>query len=619
MDRTEWADEFARRFKRHEDELKWLYCELYHQDMQAYEYLISLLYRAYVERSEALKALDRARETNADWYRGHQLVGMLMYVNAFAGTLGAMRDKLDYVADCGVNYLHLMPLLESPEGRSDGGYAVSDFRTVQPALGTMEELAALAEDCHKRGISLCLDFVMNHTSEDHAWARRARSGDKAYQDRYFFYDNWDIPLAYEETVPQVFPTTAPGNFTWCPEAGKVVMTTFYPYQWDLNYANPTVFNDMTDNMLYLCNQGIDIIRLDAVPYIWKTLGTSCRNLPQVHTLVRMLRMICEIVCPGTLLLGEVVMEPSKVVPYFGTVEKPECHMLYNVTTMATIWHTTATQDTRLLKHQLAQVFALPKKYTFLNYLRCHDDIGWGLDYDFLSRFGQQEVPHKKYLNDYFTGRWPGSPARGELYNDDPRLGDARLCGTTASLCGLQTACEQGNAALLEESLRLDVMLHALMFTLSGIPVLYSGDELGQLNDDSYHEDPLKADDSRYIHRGDFLWNNAARREKGGTLESRIFHAIRRLEELRAANHVFDSSADAWLLSTACDHVLGVGRYADGSTLLALFNFGEHQESVPLGGTAAYKDLWTGSTDICGTVCVPAKGFVWLERDEVSRP
>ena len=316
MNKMQWKLEFYDRFCRHEAELTQLYRELYHNDMAAFDRFAAMLYDAYTARPEALKLMDRAREAHGDWYKGHDLVGMLMYVNAFAGTLQGVREKLGYIEDCGVNYLHLMPLLESPKGRSDGGYAVSDFRKVQPELGTMEDLYALAMDCHERGIAVCLDFVMNHTSEDHEWAKRARAGERDYQDRYFFYEGWDIPNAYEQTVPQVFPTTAPGNFTWCEEAHKVVMTTFYPYQWDLNYANPAVFQDMTDNMLNLCNHGVDVIRLDAVPYIWKALGTNCRNLPQVHTLVRMMRMVCEIVCPGTLLLGEVVMEPSKVVPYF---------------------------------------------------------------------------------------------------------------------------------------------------------------------------------------------------------------------------------------------------------------------------------------------------------------
>lgn len=269
--------------------------------------------------------------------------------------------------------------------------------------------------------------------------QKARQGDGEYMSRYFFYNNREIPDEYEKTVPQVFPTTAPGNFTWLPDIGHYVMTTFYPYQWDLNYGNPRVFNEMMYNFLFLANQGMDVIRIDAVPYIWKELGTPCRNLKQVHTIVRMMRMIAEIVCPSVVLLGEVVMEPEKVVPYFGTVEKPECHMLYNVTTMATTWNSIATRDIRLLKKQMDIVNSLPKQYTFLNYLRCHDDIGWGLDFATLKEWGMDEPSHKRYLNDFFTGKHPGSDSRGELYNDDPVTQDARFCGTTASMCGIEAA------------------------------------------------------------------------------------------------------------------------------------------------------------------------------------
>ncbi|MCR5073501.1 MAG: alpha-amylase family protein [Clostridiales bacterium] len=610
---TEQHPVFDTRFQRHETELKQIYEGLYH-DQQAYSYFVGMLRRMWEARNEHLRLLDEQRERNAKWYRGRDLVGMLMYVDAFAGTLSGVREKLDYIQEAGVNYLHLMPLLESPAGRSDGGYAVSDFRRVQPELGTMEDLAALAEDCHGRGMALCLDFVMNHTSEDHEWAVRARKGDPEFQRRYFFFDDWKLPYEYEITVPQVFPTTAPGNFTWCEEAKKVVMTTFYPYQWDLNYANPTVFNDMTENMLYLCNQGVDIIRLDAVPYIWKELGTNCRNLPQVHALVRMMRIVCEIVCPGTLLLGEVVMEPSKVVPYFGTVEKPECHLLYNVTTMASTWHTVATKDVRLLEHQLGQVFALPKEYGFLNYLRCHDDIGWGLDYAYLNRFGMDEVKHKKFLNDYLTGKWPGSPARGELYNDDPRLGDARLCGTTASLCGVESARYDRDADRLSWALRLDLTLHAYMFTLSGIPVLYSGDEIAQENDYSYHADPLKNADSRYLHRGKMDWEKAGKRHDPESPEGILFSQLLRLEELRGSHRVFDGGADTWIVNTGDDGVLGIGRYYRGEKLVALFNFSEWDKTVSVDELGDFTNLISGDETDKYIVRIPSGGFAWLICD-----
>ncbi len=606
-----WEPEFKERLQKHYDEMKWLYSELYHNDQQAFDYFCEMMHDYYSARSGLLKEWDQAREKVPEWYKGNEMLGMLMYTNAFAGNLQGVQKHLDYIQECGVNYLHLMPLLESPKGRSDGGYAVSNFRKVQPELGTMEDLASLADDCHSRGMCVCLDFVMNHTSEDHEWARRARAGEKEYQDRYFFFDDWTIPNEFEKTVPQVFPQTAPGNFSWCEEAGKVVMTTFYPYQWDLNYANPTVFNDMTADMLNLCNHGVDIIRLDATPYIWKKLGTDCRNLPEVHTLVRLMHMATEVVCPGTLLLGEVVMEPSKVVPYFGTIDKPECHMLYNVTTMASTWHTVATHDVRLLRHQMEAVFALPHQYTFLNYLRCHDDIGWGLDYPYLKQFGIDEVAHKKYLNDYLTGKGYNSDSRGELYNDDPRLGDARLCGTTASLCGIEAAEYEKNDWKIDRAIRLDIMLHAFLLTQSGIPVLYSGDEVGLLNDYGYHEDPLKWEDSRYLHRGDMNWGSAEQRKVAGTRENRIFTALRQLEEIRSDYEVFDNEADTWIVEPYNDHILGIGRYYQGQKLIALFNFSDQDETAWINEVEDYYDLVTGDLRPAKAVGIPGYGFAWL--------
>ena len=595
---------FETRMARVGEEMKRLYLSLYH-DEHAYAYFVSMLRRSYEERKAQLRALDAQRLEKPDWFKQRDVLGMLMYTQCFGGTLKGVQQHLDYLQETGVNYLHLMPLLESPKDRSDGGYAVADFRKVQPELGTLEDLARLTDECHEKGMAVCLDFVMNHTSEDHEWARRARAGEIEYQQRYFFYDDWTIPNIYEQTVPQVFPTTAPGNFSWCEEAGKVVMTTFYPYQWDLNYANPTVFNDMTDDMLYLCNQGVDVIRLDATPYIWKELYTSCRNLPQVHTLVRLMRLACECVCPGVLLLGEVVMEPSKVVPYFGTVTEPECHMLYNVTTMASTWHTVATKDVRLLRSQLDKVFALPREYTFLNYLRCHDDIGWGLDYDYLAQFGQSEVPHKRYLNDYLTGKWQGSSARGELYNDDPRLGDARLCGTTASLCGAEHDPQRALAKI--------EMLHAFLLTLSGVPVLYSGDEIGQFNDYTYHEDPVKREDSRYLHRGAFSWQDAAKREDETTWQGSVYGRIAALRKLRREKTVFDAQADVWTFDTGSDRVLGMGRYFKGEKMLAMFNFGDEPQRVFIDGE--YDDLVREGEKAFGSVNLPAGGFAWLTRSE----
>lgn len=596
---------FQARLARHHDELRWLYMELYDNGSMFAE-LCDQLHRFADERRPVLKKRDAAREAEPDWYKHRDLLGSMLYIDNFAGNLNGVRKKLDYLESAGVDCIHLMPFLDTVPGRSDGGYAVADFRKVRPDLGTMDDLQKLTDACHRKNINVCMDFVMNHTSCDHEWARRARAGDGEYMSRYFFYDNPSIPAEYEKTVPQVFPTTAPGNFTYLDDCGYWVMTTFYPYQWDLNYRNPRVFNEMMYNFLFLANQGMDIIRIDAVPYIWKELGTSCRNLAKVHTIVRMMRMIGEIVCPSVILLGEVVMEPVKVVPYFGTVDKPECHLLYNVTTMCTTWHTVATRDTRLLRGQLDSVAGLPKQYLFLNYLRCHDDIGWGLDYPALRQWGMEEVPHKKYLNEFFLGHTPGSVSRGELYNDDPTTGDARFCGTTASMCGLETARTDEERAL---AVRKDLMLHAMMLFQSGIPMLYSGDEIGQLNDYSYKDDPARAGDSRYVHRGKLPWDRAAQRGDLSTPAGQIFSGLHELEGLRREHVAFEASADVWTLDTGDISVLGIGRYYDGEMLAGLFNFDTAPKTIPLpDGT--WRDLHSGA-EYSGSAPLEPCGYLWL--------
>lgn len=602
---------FAQRMEKHQDELRWLYMELYGNDAM-YAELCEQMHDYYLKRSTELKKRDIKKEKNPDWFKEKEMLGMMLYIDNFAGNLKGVEKKLAYLKECNVNCLHLMPFLDTPKGKSDGGYAVADFRKVRPDLGTMKDLARLTEKCHENGMNVCMDFVMNHTSEEHEWAKHARAGEGEYMSRYFFYDNGDIPARYEETVPQVFPTTAPGNFTWLPEIGHYVLTTFYPYQWDLNYRNPRVFNEMMYNFLFLANQGMDIIRIDAVPYIWKELGTSCRNLKEVHTIVRMMRMIAEIVCPSVILLGEVVMEPEKVVPYFGTVEKPECHMLYNVTTMATTWNSIATRDIRLLKKQMDIVSRLPKQYTFLNYLRCHDDIGWGLDFDTMKQWGMEEPSHKRYLNDYFTGKIANSISRGELYNDDPVTQDARFCGTTASMCGIEAAGFEGNAEKMQTAIQEDLMLHAYMLTQSGIPMLYSGDELGQVNDYSYKDDAEKASDSRYLHRGAFLWELADKRKDLSTVQGQLFQMLNRLEQIRRQENVFSQEAEVYTYDVHNDSILGILREYKGERFIALFNFSENEQTAWMQEEGIFRNLVNGEIVEVKDPVLKGYEFVWMK-------
>lgn len=602
---------FAQRMEKHQDELRWLYMELYGNDAM-YAELCEQMHDYYLKRSTELKKRDIKKEKNPDWFKEKEMLGMMLYIDNFAGNLKGVEKKLAYLKECNVNCLHLMPFLDTPKGKSDGGYAVADFRKVRPDLGTMKDLARLTEKCHENGMNVCMDFVMNHTSEEHEWAKRARAGEGEYMSRYFFYDNGDIPARYEETVPQVFPTTAPGNFTWLPEIGHYVLTTFYPYQWDLNYRNPRVFNEMMYNFLFLANQGMDIIRIDAVPYIWKELGTSCRNLKEVHTIVRMMRMIAEIVCPSVILLGEVVMEPEKVVPYFGTVEKPECHMLYNVTTMATTWNSIATRDIRLLKKQMDIVSRLPKQYTFLNYLRCHDDIGWGLDFDTMKQWGMEEPSHKRYLNDYFTGKIADSISRGELYNDDPVTQNARFCGTTASMCGIEAAGFEGNAEKMQVAIQEDLMLHAYMLTQSGIPMLYSGDELGQVNDYSYKDDAEKASDSRYLHRGAFLWELADKRKDLSTVQGQLFQMLNRLEQIRRQENVFSQEAEVYTYDVHNDSILGILREYKGERFIALFNFSENEQTAWMQEEGIFRNLVNGEIVEVKDPVLKGYEFVWMK-------
>ncbi len=589
---------FERRLSARRDELDWLYMELYH-DREMLEGLKAMMARAYGGRSESLRRLDKKREADPEWFRAGKMLGVTMYPGLFAGSLKGVEEKLGYLKEQGITYVHLMPLLKMPHPDNDGGYAVEDFNQVDPTLGTNEELSRLAAAMRRRGMSLCLDFVINHTAGTHDWAMRAKAGEREYQDRYICFDSPDIPREMEKTIPDVFPETAPGSFIFVPEMGKYVCSSFHPYQWDLNYHNPAVFHDMVDSMLRLANLGVEVLRIDAVPYLWKEMGTTCRNLPQVHTVMRLIRLITECVCPGVILKGEVVMAPRELAPYFGTADKPECHLLYNASTMATQWSALASGDVRQLKHQLDDLHSLPAHCCFVNYLRCHDDIGWGLNEDYGRALGIDPLAHKKYLYEFFEGSFPGSFARGERYNYNPATQDARTCGTTASLCGIEKGLREGDEGQVALGVRRDLMMHAAVMCMAGFPMLSSGDEIGQLNGYGYHDDPALREDSRNLHRTPFDWDKAALRTREGSVQRRIWDGLRQLEQLRSAQPCFAPGAWATTWDAHSSRVLALVRRTGEERLVCLFNFAGAPEPYALDGMeGAFTDLISGEAASC---------------------
>ena len=570
---------FGNRLARHHDELDQLFMSLY-DDRAALEDLEQAMAAAYEARPDDLKKLDKQREADPDWYKRGTMFGMTMYTDLFAGSLRKLANRIPYLEEQNLTYLHLMPLLKMPHPHNDGGYAVEDFNTVDPTLGTNHDLANLTKKLRAAGISLCLDFVMNHTASTHEWAMKAKAGDPEYQDYYYCYDDRTIPDQYDAIVPQVFPNTAPGNFSWCDEMHKWVLTSFYPFQWDLNYRNPKVLVAMLTSALNLANLGVEVLRIDAVPYIWKELGTNCRNLPQVHTIVRMLRIALECVCPAVVLKGEVVMAPKELAAYFGTPEHPECHMLYNVSTMVNLWSALANGDTRLLKAQIDALDALPENCWFVNYLRCHDDIGWGLDEPQEWRLGIDPFRHKEFLYHFYEGSVPGSWSMGELYNYDAASGDARSCGTTASLCGIEKALYTHDKPSLARGIDRDLLMHKAMAFLRGFPMLNCGDEIAQLNGWDYKEDPDRVDDSRNLHRSKFNWRAAEKRNEPGTLQNRLWEGMAELRRMRD-DPCF--APDAWVTTwdTHNQSVLAIVRKVDDAVLLGLFNFSQADQTAYL--------------------------------------
>jgi amylosucrase len=523
-------------------------------------------------RPKDLKKLDAQREANKDWFQSEKMMGGVCYVDLFADNLQGIREKIPYFKELGLTYLHLMPLFKAPEPNSDGGYAISDYRSVNPKLGTMEDLAELASEFRKNGISLVLDFVFNHTSDEHDWALKALAGDKEYQQYYYIFPNRDIPDQYERTLREIFPEQAPGNFTYRSEVDMWVWTTFREFQWDLNYSNPAVFNAMLGELLYLANQGIEVIRLDAVAFIWKQMGTTCENLPQAHQIIRAYNAIVKVVAPCMLFKSEAIVHPDMVASYISEEEAP---LSYHPTMMALLWESLATRDVTLLSYSMQKRFKLPKHCAWVNYVRVHDDIGWTFADEDAQDVGINGYWHRQFLNKFYIGEFQGSFAKGVPFNYNPVNQDMRISGMGSSLVGVESALKSGNNEHLDHALKRFLLIHSVIISAGGIPLLYFGDEIATLNDYNYVNVEGKKDDSRWVHRPKFDWSRAANRDNVETTEGWMFTNLVKLIEIRKSQSAF-GNVDTEFFGTQNKHVLA---YVVGGEILVFANFSEHPQTI----------------------------------------
>ena len=537
--------------------------------------------KAYAERPFDLKLLDQKRLQQPDWFQQATMLGYVCYADRFAGDLHAVAQKIEYLNELGITYLHLMPLLQPRPGANDGGYAVMDYRAVNPALGSMDDLASLAADLRHNGISLCIDLVCNHTAKDHEWAIKARAGDSDYQNYYLMFPDRTLPDAYEQTLREIFPDFKAGNFTYYEDLDKWVWTTFNEYQWDLNYQNPAVFAEMLDIMLNLANQGVEVLRLDAVAFMWKRLGTDCENQPEAHLLLQAFRALCRLAAPGLLLKAEAIVSPPQLIPYLGrgVATNKECHIAYHNVLMVVLWSCLAERKAVLATKALQNMPPIPSGTSWVTYGRCHADIGWAITEEDAAEVGLDGYAHRTFLSDFYTGRYPGTFATGTTFQFNPKNNDRRVNGSMASLAGLETAVANANWSDVEMAIRRILLLHNIIFAYGGIPLIYMGDELGQLNDHSYLDNPDLAADSRWIHRPLMDWEKAAERHNPKTITGRIFAGLCQLIQRRKQTEVLHAETAVTPVWTHNDHVLGLLRRSPRGQLLILGNVTEEAQTV----------------------------------------
>lgn len=577
---------FERRLRQEWERLFGLLAELYGQQYDFFYHLERLLAtaaRSWLERPAPLKELDVRREAEPLWFQSETMMGGVLYVDLFAGKLDSLHHHIPYFQELGLTYLHLMPLFAAPEGNSDGGYAVSSYRDVNPALGTIAELRELASALRAVGISLVVDFVFNHTSDEHEWAQRAQQGDPEAMGFYHLFPDRTMPDAYERTLREIFPTVRRGSFTYHEGLRQWVWTTFNSFQWDLNYANPALFHAMAGEMLFLANQGVEILRMDAVAFIWKRMGTSCENQPEAHLILQAFNALARIAAPSLLFKSEAIVHPDEVLRYIGP---HECQLSYNPLLMALLWEALATREVRLLAHSLHTRWRIPPGSAWVNYLRSHDDIGWTFDDGDAWRLGITPEGHRHFLNTFYTGRFAGSFARGVPFQENPETGDARVAGTLASLAGLEQALQGGDEGEVELALRRILLLHSIILSIGGIPLLYLGDEWGTLNDYDYARDPAKLDDSRWVHRPASDWKRAAQRHDANGVTGRIFQGLVRLIQLRKGLRALWDGA-LQVVDSGNPHLLGYIRQHEGERLLVVANFSEQPQALDANRLRVY--------------------------------
>ncbi len=568
---------FYTRFVANATAIQFLYNELYSSHPQCdavFSQLIDTMATAYTNRPMALKHRDEEKEKKGHWFLSNEIIGMSLYVDRFCGNLTKLDEKLDYFKKLGVNLLHLMPVMQSPAGESDGGYAVSDFRTVDERFGTLDDLQTLQQKMSKEQMYLMMDIVLNHTSNRHEWAQKAKAGDKKYQDYFYMYNDRDVPNQFEKAMPEIFPEAAPGNFTYVDECKKWVMTVFHNYQWDLNYSNPAVFLEMLDTIFFYANLGVDIIRIDAPAFIWKQLDTSCQNLPQAHTILRLIKQCVQAATPGMAILGEAIVAPKEIMKYFGTglYTAKECDFAYNATQMALQWDALATGDTRVMLAAQHELMQKPYGTSWITYTRCHDDIGLGYDDYMIQYAGYNAYEHRRFLKDYYSGAHESSAAKGALFAVNEKTGDARISGSLASLCGLEQAVNDNNENGIAIAIKKILLMQAHSFFIGGIPMLFYGDEAGYTNDYSYLNDDAKSYDNRWMHRPVFDWEKNKKIDEPGTVEYEVFNGTQHLIAVRKKLELVSDFKNLTWLPPHNVHVAGYLRTHNGSKLYAVFNF-----------------------------------------------